>query len=880
MTPVPDAFPPILRSTLSPPMRRTACRFALPLLLSALAIGSAVAQSTHAPTVAVVHDGWTLRSADGRVGPIPFAVPEMVHPALQRAGVIADPRGGDGERAAAWVDTTTWVAETTFDAAPGLLGSEAAPALVFESLDTFADVTLNGEAVGTFANAFRAATVPLAGRLRATGNRLTVRFRPTVREAERRMAAAPLRYPEGPRVFARTPQFRFGWDWGPRLVGVGIPRPVRLVDTNALHARDVRADVRRLTDARADLDVRLYVAPRTAGRVQLRVTLDDRTVATRTLDARADTAVALSVRIDRPRRWEPTNSGRGVAPHLYRLGIELRSDRETWTHAQPLGLRAVALDTAGGAIAFVVNGQPVYAKGANVIPVEVFYPASRDRYRQVLTAAVDAGMNLVRVWGGGHYEDDAFYEIADSLGLMVWQDVAYASAFYPHGPEEVADVTTEVEENVRRLRAHPSLVVWCGGNEVREGWHNWGWQRALGLSPADSATMWDRYAAFVEDTLARVVARDGGGVPYWPNSPSHGWGRAVAYERGDVHYWGVWWGRAPFETYRDRVGRFHSEYGMQAYPAWATVRAFADTLAEANPTFRRHQKHPTGFETLRHYAIQTFARGDSAWVDSLRTHDLRAYAFLTQAMQAEGIGLALEAHRVNAPRTMGSLVWQLNDVWPVVSWSMVDVDGRPKPLWYRARGLNGPVSAGWRPDGGAHPVVTADTLDEDGRAVAFSVTLDVFDLTTGETTRAIDAARLPLVPPRTDGLIALPALDLSTPVPDGAPICYVGRLQISDAQGRPVADLRLLREGAWRLPAYDPGVSVAVEGRDLVLSAARPAFGVWLETTGGEAFADNYLDIWPGTPRRIALPSGVDPSDVRVRSLHDLHPSRRGAARR
>lgn len=830
------------------------------------------AQSTTPPTVALLHGGWTLRSDDGRVGPVPFSVPGMVHPALQRAGVIADPLVGDGERAAAWVDTVTWIAETTFDVPAALLTRAADPALVFESLDTFVDVMLNGQTVGTSENAFLPATMDIRDVLRARGNRLVVRFRPTVRETERRAAASPLRYPESPRVFARTPQFRFGWDWGPRLVGAGIPRPVRLVDRARLHASDVRADVRRLTDTRADVDVTIALTGQRNAPTTVRVTLDGRTVATRTVAAGAD-GVTLPIRVARPRRWEPVNSGRGARPSLYRLGVELRAGGRTWTHAQSLGLRTVEIDTAGGAMAFVINGRPVYAKGANVIPAEVFYPASRARYRQILGAAVGAGMNMVRIWGGGHYEDDAFYEIADSLGLMVWQDVMYASAFYPHEASDVASVSREVEANVRRLRAHPSLVVWCGGNEVREGWHNWGWQRALGLSPADSATMWRRYEAFVEGTLGEIVAREGGGVSYWPNSPTTGWGRPAAYERGDVHYWGVWWGRAPFETYRDRVGRFHSEYGMQAYPAWATVRAFADTLDEANPAFRRHQKHPTGFETLRHYALQTFARADTAWVDSLRRRDLPAYAFLTQAMQAEGIGMALEAHRANAPRTMGSLVWQLNDVWPVVSWSMVDTYGRPKPLWYRARALNGPVSAGWRPDV-AHLVVTADTLDAAGRPVVFRVTLDVVDLVTGETEHVMDGTRLPLRPSTSGGLLALPAPGLSATVDDGTPLRVAGRLRVTDPQGRAVADLRLLREGPWRLPAVDPGLRVRVDGRTLVLTSARPAFGVWLEAPGGETFADNYLDVWPGSPRRVALPDGVDPAAVHVRSLHDLSPGR------
>ena len=818
----------------------------LPLAASAQPLGDA--------PVGRLYAGWTVRSADGRVGPLPMAVPGTIHPALVRAGTISDPLFGANEQAAAWVDTTTWVVETTFDAPP--MGD---PWLVFDGIDTYADVFLNDAPLFSARNAFRPHEANVRGRLRPTGNRLVVRFRPTVREAEAAARAYPIRLPESPRVFARTPQYRFGWDWGPRLVGAGLPRPVRLEDRARLHATGLHADVQRLTNDRADVSVRTIVRTRAPGPATVRVALGGRTVATRRVALRAgDNAVAVPVVVRNPVRWEPANSGRPGAPHRYRLSVTVEQGGEVWSHTQTLGLRTVRVDRTGGGFTFVVNGRPVYAKGANVVPMTLFYPATRERIEQVLGAAIDAGMNTVRVWGGGVYEDDVFYDVADSLGLMVWQDFMFSSAFYPSDNAFLDEVRQEAGYNVQRLRRHPSVVLWCGGNEVREGWFNWGWQRQLGYSAQDSVHAWRGYERLFEGVLAEAVARHAGGVPYWPNSPSHGWGRDVAYREGDVHFWGVWWGRMPFEAYRRRVGRFNSEYGMQAYPVWKTVETFADTLSEANPAFRNHQKHPTGFETLRHYALQTFGRGDTLGLDALRQNDLPAYAFLTQAMQAEGIGMALEAHRANAPRTGGSLYWQLNDVWPVVSWASVDHFGRTKPLHYRARVLNRTVA----PVADSTGIVRIAT--DSVRAARLMVQVDVWDGATGVETpqwgvsTAVKTVRAPSGPAST----AVPGLRLAAG--------QVARVRVTDANGRTLADTRVLRDGAWRLPMYDPGLRWTVDGRALVFTADRPALGVWVETAEGVNLSVNYIDVWPGEARRLVLPPGVDPARVRVRSLHDL----------
>jgi beta-mannosidase len=788
-----------------------------------------------------LHEGWTLRARHADVGPLPAAVPGVVHTALLRTRRIPDPFFGANEQAVAWVDTTTWVYARTVTTPPGW----RAPVLVFDGLDTVADVRVDGRVRLRADNAFRRWTVPLE----PGTHRVEVVFHPAAREAARRAAAAPVVLPESPRPHLRKPAYHFGWDWGPRFLTAGIWRAVRLEDVERPHLRDVYAAPEHITGALARYTLVAAVATPGGGLGSVRVRLDDREVALQSVNLHAGTdTVRVPVEIRDPRRWWPRGMG---DPHRYRLAVEIVVAGDTLRHEQRLGVRTVRLDTTGGAFAFVVNGVPVFAKGANVAPLDSFYPVPEARTREVLQSAVDAGMNMVRVWGGGVYESDAFYALADSLGLMVWQDFMFGNAMYPSDRAFLAGVRAEAEEQVRRLRGHPSVVLWCGGNEIREGWFNWGWQDALGYTEADSAAVWCGYEALFEGVLPAAVAALQPDVPYWPSSPSHGWGRDVAYREGDVHYWGVWWGRAPFETYREKVGRFNSEYGFQAYPVGATVRAFADTLDEANAAFRNHQKHPHGFAWLREYAEMTWGHVPD---------DPALWRFMTQAMQAEGVGMAIAGHRAAKPRTMGTLYWQLNDPWPVVSWSSTDSYGRWKPLHYRVRGLYRPLFAEVQADGERLRVrLVSDTL----AALDATVIAEAFDTHAGRVRTDTLRAVLPA-----NGTADVPWLRCADLAVDDARL--VVRLRVLDAGGREHLAARSTLASPWRLDLAPPALRVEAHGGGLTLTAARVALGVWLEAPDGATLPANYLDVFPGEPVRLGLPPGLRASDLTVRTLHDL----------
>lgn len=336
-------------------------------------------------------------------------------------------------------------------------------------------------------------------------------------------------------------------------------------------------------------------------------------------------------------------------------------------------------DSIGESFYFTVNGKPTFVKGTNWIPSGNFLPRAKklQRYDYLIKAAKEANINMLRVWGGGVYEDDLFYDLCDKYGIMVWQDFMFAGALYPADSAFLKNVEEEVRYQVKRLRNHPCIALWCGNNEIEEAWFNWGWQKQFNYSAADSLKLWNDYKKIFHQLIPNILKELDPGRPYWPSSPSLGWGRDSAYKKGDVHYWGVWWGKEPVEKYNEKFGRFMSEYGMQGMPDMKTIKQFSlsqdwDTTSAVMKT---HQKHPFGYYNIKYYINQKFKTPKTF-------EDL---VYVSQLMQADAITTAIDAHRRNKPITMGTMFWQWNDCWPVVSWSAVDYYGRKKALFYEVK---------------------------------------------------------------------------------------------------------------------------------------------------------------------------------------------------
>lgn len=388
--------------------------------------------------------------------------------------------------------------------------------------------------------------------------------------------------------------------------------------------------------------------------------------------------------------WGPTLSSCGIWQRASLQTSRRRPDAATGEADTTLeGLRfEIEADSVGLAYRVTKEGRPLFAKGANWIPAHTFPVADseqRERYRRLLTSAKEANFNMIRVWGGGIYEPDYFYELCDSLGLMVWQDFNFSCALYPSDSAFLDNVRREAEEQVRRIAKHACVVVWCGNNEVQNGWEDWGWQQQYGWGEAEQALLRRGIDTLFGEhgVLAEAVRRyDPKGRPYLPTSPLYGWGHKECCTHGDSHYWGVWWGEEPFEAYGEKTGRFMTEYGFQSYPEWSTIQRFCPEKEQRidAPTMRAHQKHGRGVEIID-AAMRRYYGMDS------QVLTLEEYCYVSQLLQAWGVGYGIVQHLLKQPHCMGTLYWQLNDSWPVASWSSIDYYGNWKALHYRAQAL-------------------------------------------------------------------------------------------------------------------------------------------------------------------------------------------------
>ncbi|MEV0380936.1 glycoside hydrolase family 2 protein [Nonomuraea sp. NPDC050643] len=594
-----------------------------------------------------LHDGWTL-SSPGLKG-VPATVPGCVHTDLLAAGLIDDPYLDGNEHRLAWIGRTEWTYRTTFTWSPD---EHERTDLVCDGLDTVATLILNGVPLGSTANQHRSYRFPVRHLLREGGNELVARFGSAYAYAEERRAALgerPGPYDE-PYPFIRKMACNFGWDWGPNVVTAGIWRPIGLESWSGARL----AEVRPL--ARADGTVEVRVRAERATEEPLTLTAE---IAGVTAEMRlTGRSGVLGLRVPEPRPWWPR--GYGDQP-LYDLTVRLAE--QEWRGR--IGFRDVELDRE--AFALKVNGVPVFVRGANWIPDDCFPSRiTRDRLAARFGQATAAGVNLLRVWGGGRYESDDFYDLADERGLLVWQDFPFACAAYPEEEPFRSEVEAEARQNVARLTPHPSLVLWCGNNENLEGHADWGWRERLG------GRSWG--AGFYHDLLPSIVAELDPGRPYWPGSPYSGAPHLPPNDpaRGTVHIWDVW-NREDYARYAGYRPRFVAEFGFQGPPAYATLRrASSDEPLTPDSS---HQKAVDGQAKL--------LRGLGGHLPAPETFD--EWHYLTQLNQARAMAFGIERFRSLMPYCMGTIVWQLNDCWPVTSWSAIDGDGRRKPLWYALR---------------------------------------------------------------------------------------------------------------------------------------------------------------------------------------------------
>jgi beta-mannosidase len=625
---------------------------------------------------------WQFRQA-GQDKWYPASIPGCVHTDLLNNKLIDDPFYRDNEKKLQWIGKTDWEYRTSFNLTDEML-KRTNLELIFEGLDTYADVLLNDEPLISADNMFRTWRVNCKRLARVGANTLQIRFRSPINEVLPIMAKMDYELPAGndqgekTSPYTRKAPYQYGWDWGPRFVTSGIWRPVfleawddaRIADLH-LVTREVRSDIANVT---AEVEV---VAGVNADATIVVDNLTNKMIAVRRpvhLSPGAN-RFPINIAVPHPRLWWP--NGLGAHP-LYTFKARLLIDGQSIDEMTArTGLRTLELkrqpDDAGETFTFVINGVPVFAKGGNWIPADSFPSRiTKEKYRQLIEAVRDTNMNMLRVWGGGIYERDDFYELCDEMGILVWQDFMFGCSLYPGDAAFVDNVRQEAIDNVKRLRNHPSIVIWVGNNEIESGWFHWGWKQKF------SAKLWDDYLKIFHGVLPEVCQSLDPSRPYWPSSPSSNLkDDPESQKMGDLHYWQVWHAAAPFTDYEKQFPRFMSEYGFQSFPQLDTVTTYTEPAdREINsPVMMAHQRHPRGNQLIREYMLREYPE----------PKDFESFLYVGQVLQAEGIKIGAEHLRRIMPHNMGSLFWQIDDCWPVASWSSIDYTGRWKALQYYAR---------------------------------------------------------------------------------------------------------------------------------------------------------------------------------------------------
>lgn len=632
-----------------------------------------------------LHSNWEFKQVNQEKW-YPATVPGVVHTDLFDNKLIEDPFYRQNEKDLQWIEEEDWVYKTTFDAPVSVLEGHHF-SLQFEGLDTYADVKLNGKKVLTSDNMFVGYNKDVTSLLKEKGNTLEVYFHSPIKITTPLREQAGFEYPadndareEKFSIYSRKAPYSFGWDWGPRFVTSGIWRPIEIVVWNDAKINDVHIEQVELNDTEAKLHATVEISSDIVGEAIIRLENETATFSSsekKVMLNKGLNVVELEAQIANPELWWPNGLG---DQKRYEIKTQLNVEGNYVDQlSHKIGLRTIEVinepDSIGESFYVKVNGQPVFMKGANYIPQDSFLPSvTQDRYDWMIESMVRAHMNMVRMWGGGIYESDYFYDQCDEKGLLVWQDFMFACTMYPGDKDFINKVKEEAEYNIKRLRNRPSTALWCGNNEVGVAWDNWGWQDAYGWSEEVQTKLKEDYNLLFKEVLPEMVNTYDKGRFYYPSSPISNWGNLEDFTIGDNHFWGVWHGKYPFESFKEYVPRFMSEYGFQSFPSFKTIKRF--TIEEdwglETDVMNTHQKSYTGNGLIKVYMERDFDVPEK----------FEDFVYVGQLLQADGMRQGFEVHRRRMPYCMGTLYWQLDDCWPAASWSSIDYYGEWKALHY------------------------------------------------------------------------------------------------------------------------------------------------------------------------------------------------------
>lgn len=789
-------------------------------------------------------------------------VPGTIHQDLISHQQLPDPFYGTNEQKIQWVEQSDWCYRTTFTVSEKQLARHGAT-LTFEGLDTYADVYLNGSHILTADNMFVGYTIPVKNVLREGANFLQILFHSPIKKARPQFETNGFNYPadndhhdQHLSVFTRKAPYSYGWDWGIRMVTSGIWRPVTLQFYDVATIDDHFVNQRSLTDQRADLaneiTLNSCLAEPIDATLRIACTLHGETRSEVTRSVRLEPGlnrIGMPLAIHNPVRWMPNGWGE---PTLYDITAELICDQHTVaSRHQRIGLRTIRLvnqkDLHGESFYFEVNGKPMFAKGANFIPDDALLPqVTTERYETLFRDIKAANMNLIRVWGGGTYEDNRFYDLADENGILVWQDFMFACTPYPADPAFLKRVEAEADYNIRRLRNHPSLAMWCGNNEILEALKYWGYEKKF--TPEVYNGFFADYDRLFRELLPRKVKELDADRFYVHSSPYlANWGRPESWGFGDSHNWGVWYGQKPFESLDTDLPRFMSEFGFQSFPEMKTIATFADPedYQIESEVMNAHQKSSIGNALIRTYMERDYRLPE-------RFED---FVYVGLVLQGHGMRHGFEAHRRNRPYCMGTLYWQLNDSWPVVSWSSIDYYGNWKALHYQAQRAFAPLLI--------NPLVKGDSLEvhlvSDRLDTLANLTLEmaVIDF----NGRIMAKRRLPslTLAANSSARVYQEMMEGLVTKEQRTRTCL--QLTLKDKKGESLAQeiFFFVKTKALDLPQARVKYRVVKQqdGRcEVLLTTDRLAKDLFIELPyQGARFSDNFFDLLPGQPRRIVITS-------------------------
>lgn len=830
-----------------------------------------------------LHGGWTFRQARG-YNSYPATIPGTIHTDLLDNKLIEDPFFRLNERNMQWIDKEDWIYETTFDADASLLNKNNIT-LCFDGLDTYADVTLNGEKIVSADNMFREWEADVKRLLKPTGNKLQVYLHSPVKKGMALWDALPFPYlssndqSENGGVFdkklsvvTRKAGYHYGWDWGPRLVTSGIWRPVYLQAWDDARINNIHYSQTSVTARQAQIDVTAEVYADKEITVSLSVVnqTDKRTEARKQVTLKKGmNKVPLSFRMKNPRLW--WTNGLGDA-FLYNFSTQLSKDDATIdTHEQKLGIRSIRLvtkpDAHGESFYFELNGQPLFAKGSNYIPCDNFLTrVSPSVYEKTILDAVSANMNMLRVWGGGIYENKIFYDLCDKYGILVWQDFMFACSMYPTEGELLENIRLEAVDNVRRLRNHACIALWCGNNECLDAWFNWGWRRREEKrDPKAAEIQWQQFKDLYFQVLPAVVAEYQPGAFYRRSSPYSDEKGTRDHTIGDMHYWDVWQGRMPLSQFLHEKSRFFSEYGFQSFPEFASIKKYAPYPEDWNVTAEVMMAHQRG-GMLANERIANFLK------EEYRVpKDFESFVYMSQLLQADAMKMAMETHRRDMPYCMGSLVWQHNDCWPVASWSSRDYYGRWKAQHYFTVGSFADILISATEENGR---VRVHAISDRLKATSGTLTVQVIELNKGTASAQSKKINIPA-----NTSTAVWEAETGKLLGELAKEDVVIYISYKDKSGKEYANNCFLakhKEIHYPKAEITTTIVPVAGGYEVTLNSKTFARGAFISLGGKDDFiSDNYMDLLPGVPVKVkittTLPAGEFKQHLRVISFADAY---------